>query len=394
MIRKIPVAELKVGMYVVKYGEGTYTNPFISVEKPILSETSAAKYIPPSVTEVFIDDAINLDLKSLARQAALAQEEEEGPPPQVPLTDEIVVVEKVYNEALGYAKTFMDSVRQGKPVDYREAVPMVDGVIASVFRNERAGATLCKLRRFDEYTYTHCINVSVLAVILGRHLRLSKKALRMLGIAGLFHDVGKARIPEEILNKPGRLSDREFKVMQSHTLEGFKIMQEQRGLHQEILRAILQHHERYDGRGYPQGLKGPDIGKFTRIVSVVDVYDALTSKRVYKDALAPTRALGMMYQWRLSDFYPNSVEHFIKCMGVYPVGSFVKLSDGTHGIICDDNPAYLLKPRVKVILDSQMRQVPIRVVDLASETGPDGLRIQECLNPADYRIDLSRYFFA
>ncbi|MDY0306206.1 MAG: HD-GYP domain-containing protein [Desulfovibrio aminophilus] len=392
MIRKVKVKDLKTGMYVVKYGEGTYTNPFISIEKPILSEKSVTQYIPAHVAEVFIDDAINLDIRAAVRAAAEAPDE--GPPPRVPLADEIVVVEKVYNEALSYAKTFMDDVRKGKNVDYRDSLPMVDGVIDSVFRNERAGATLCKLRRFDEYTYTHCINVSVLAVILGRHLRLSKKALRMLGVAGLFHDVGKAKIPEDILNKPGQLSDKEFKVMQGHSLEGYRIMVGQKGLHPEILKAILQHHERYDGRGYPQGLKGPDIGKFSRIVSVVDVYDALTSKRVYKDALAPTRALGMMYQWRLSDFYPNSVEHFIKCMGVYPVGSFVRLSDGSFGIICDDNPAYLLRPKIKVIMDRNMRVTPIRVVDLADQRGAaEPLRITECLNPADYHVDLSRYFF-
>lgn len=392
MIRKVKVSDLKVGMYVVKYGEGTYADPFISVEKPILSEKSVGQYIPRGVEEVFIDDSINLDLRTLLRESAQVPGE---PEPAVPIEEEIVIVEKVYNEAIVYAKHFMDDVRRGRKLDYREALPMVDSFISSVFRNERASATLCKLRRFDEYTYTHCINVGVLAVILGKHLRLSTKALRLLGIAGLFHDVGKAKVPEDILHKPGRLSDKEFKVIQTHPLEGYQLMSAQKGLNAEILKAILQHHERYDGHGYPQGLKGPEIGKFTRIISVVDVYDALTSKRVYKDALAPTRALAMMYQWRLSDFYPNSVEHFIKCMGVYPVGSFVRLTTGEYGIICDDNPAYLLKPKVKIIMDRRMRTVPVRLVDLAAapREGKEPVQIAECLNPSDYRIDLSRYFF-
>ncbi len=392
MIRKIRRKDIKVGMYLVKYGEGSIKRPFVSVEKPVLSEQSVAQYLPDDVAWAYIDDSINLDIKSMLRAAREAG----SPQPRVPIEEEIVYAEKAYGQALGYAKTFMESVRRGGQMDYREAVPMVDDIIESVFRNEQASATICKLKRFDEYTFTHSINVGVLAVILGRPLNLDRNVLRMLGIAGLFHDVGKAKVPEEILNKPGKLTDREFQIMQGHPGLGHTIMEGQKGLAREVLEAVLQHHERYDGRGYPLGLKGGAIGKFTRIVSVVDVYDALTSKRVYRDAMAPGRALAMMYQWRLSDFYPNSVEHFIKCMGVYPVGSFVRLSTGDHGIVCDDNPAYLLKPKVKIILDAKLRPRPIEVLDLSMTPEPDRPQVQiaACLNPADYSIDISRYFFA
>ncbi len=263
---------------------------------------------------------------------------------------------------------------------------MVNGFIDSVFRNESAAAAISKLKSFDKYTYTHCINVSILGVILGKKLGYSRQKLQLLGMAGMFHDVGKAVIPDAVLNKPGKLNEKEMNIMRTHPLRGFEILKNQKDIPEEVLRAALEHHEKFDGSGYPRGLKGDEISEFSRLLTVVDVYDALTSKRVYKDPLPPGKVLAMMYQWRVSDFHPNIVEEFIKSLGVYPVGSFVQLSSGDHGVVIDLNATDPLRPKVKVVYDGALRQVPVSEVDLAE----GDLTVAGVINPENHKINVYR----
>ncbi len=374
-------------MFLTKYGQGTPESPFVPVGKPLLSPKNVDEFLPPEVDDVLIDDSLTLHMLNKLHKERAA-EQELPPGPLVPLAEEMPVAEKLYTEALGHAHEFMDDVRKGKDVDYRDAAPVVDGFIESVFRNESAAATLFKLRSFDEYSYTHCINVGVLAIILGKYLGLDKDTLRQLGLSGLFHDVGKGRIPEDILNKPGGLSPRELGIMKTHPLESYKILSAKGGPTRDILSGAVEHHERFDGTGYPRGLAGAEIGIFGRIVSIVDVYDALTSKRAYKEAIPVSKALGLMYQWRDSTFAPSSIEQFIKCIGVYPAGSFVRLSSGEYALVTETNAVNASKPTLKIIFDPWMRRKTPVVVDLLKDSG--GLEIKECLNPAGYPVDLAR----
>mgnify|MGYP000651643589 CR=1 FL=1 len=309
----------------------------------------------------------------------------------VPIEEEIVRADRLYGHAVDYARDFLDDVRAGRTFDHKASEPVVDGFIDSIFRNESAASALCKLRNYDEYTYTHSINVSVLSIILGKHLGLKRDKLRLLGMGGMFHDVGKAVIPDAILNKPGKLSEREMEIMRTHPREGYEILRRQPGMPPLVARAALEHHERYDGKGYPQALNGADISLISRIVGVVDVYDALTSRRAYKDPLPPGKVLGMMYQWRLSDFQPDIVEHFIKSLGIYPVGSLVRLSNGEFAIVMDHNPDAPLRPLVKIVYDYRMRQVPSHLVDLAdSASNPKTLLISDIVNADEHHIDVAK----
>jgi HD-GYP domain-containing protein (c-di-GMP phosphodiesterase class II) len=346
--------------------------------------------VPQEVDDVFIDEGLTIEILNRLHKKRL-QEQADA---EVPLAEELPVAEQLYTEALEHAHEVMADARKGKDVDYREAQPLVDSFIESVFRNESAVATLFKLKKFDEYSYTHCINVGVLAIILGKYLGMDKDSLRLLGLSGLFHDVGKARIPEEILNKPAKLTNRETEIIKTHPLESYRIISSTAGPSKEILRGALEHHERYDGTGYPRGLSGDAISTFGRIISIVDVYDALTSKRVYKEAMPTAKALSMMYQWRDSTFAPNSIERFIKCIGVYPIGSFVRLTNGDYAIVVAHNESNAAKPQVKVVFDSRMRHKDSIVVDLLNTASHAGLDILECLDPAGYRVDLSRYLMA
>ncbi|OGR34552.1 MAG: hypothetical protein A2051_13805 [Desulfovibrionales bacterium GWA2_65_9] len=387
MQQRIKRHELKPGMFVVSHGQGTFASPVVQVERPLLTQAQIDECVPKDVDDVLIDTSLQIALPGQARPVGVLI--------TTGLGEELPIAKRLYSDALVHVKSFVDDVRRGTDIDYRKATPLVESFIDSVFRNEAAAVTLFKLRGFDEYTYTHSINVSILAVLLGKHLGLDKPTLLKLGLAGMYHDVGKAKIPESILNKPGKLTGGEFQAMKAHPLEGYKIMQKQVDLDPEILRAVVEHHERHDGSGYPRGLMSEDIGRFSRIISVVDVYDALTSRRVYKDAMAPAKALGMMYQWRDKDFPPNAIENFIRCVGVFPVGSFVRLSGGEYGVVTSTSAKRPTRPEVKVILDADMRQQQPRVLDLEALKGtPQAQDIDEVLNPADYKIDLERFFNA
>jgi len=323
--------------------------------------------------------------RALRETPAPLQEVEQPHGGVIPIEEELEKADVLYGEAVDYARSFMDDVRDGRPIDINDAKPMINDLIDSVFRNESAAAAISKLKAFDEYTYTHCINVSVLAVVLGKRLGYSRKRLEVIGMAGMFHDVGKALIPPQILNKPGKLTEDEMNVMRTHPLHAYKILTQQPDIPDEVIRAAMEHHEKHDGSGYPRGLKGNEISETARLLAVVDVYDALTSKRVYKDPLPPSKVLGMMYKWRVTDFHPNIVEQFIKSLGVYPVGSLVRLSNDLSGVVIGHNPDDPLRPSVRISFDTQMNAQIYKDVDLV--TMPD-LSIVDVLNPDDYDINI------
>lgn len=341
-------------------------------------------------------EALRADMDLLCDDPEIAASEvcQESPAPlseedTASIAEELRRVDELYGEALDYAHGFMDAVKDGKPFDFSESKPMINALIDSVFRNESAAAAISKLKAFDEYTYTHCINVSILAVILGKRLGYGREQLELVGMAGLFHDAGKSVVPNAILNKPGKLTDKEMNVMRTHPLRGYMVLKEQPGIPEEVLRGALEHHEKHDGSGYPRGLKGDEISEIARLLAVVDVYDALTSRRVYKEPMPPGKVLAMMYKWRVTDFHPNIVEQFIKSLGVYPVGSFVRLSSGQYGVVVELSESDPLNPTVRIAFDDAMRPLPRENMDLAAH---DDLKITDVINPDDHGVDVYRLF--
>jgi len=384
MYQRVKRSELKPGMFVVSHGLGTFASPLVNVGAHVHCLSSLGDYVPEDVEDVLIARA---DGALLDGATAL------GAPVTISLAEELPQARRLYSEALSYVRHFVADVRKGTNVDFTPATPLVENLIESVFRNENAAVTLCKLRGFDEYTYTHSINVSILAVLLGKRMGQDRPALLKIGLAGLLHDVGKARLPAKILNKPGRLTESEFRAVKGHSMWSHDLLHRQDNMPREILRAVAEHHERHDGSGYPRGLKGREISLFSRIIAVADVFDALTSKRAYKDAMPPAMALSMMYQWRGKQFATEDIETFIQCIGVFPVGSFVRLSGGQYGIVISTNPPRPTKPQVKVVLDARLRPQLPRVLDLeALEATAESQDIAEVLNPADFKLDLERFF--
>lgn len=226
---------------------------------------------------------------------------------------------------------------------------MVGDIIDDIMSNKQLMVNMMDLKLFDDYTFYHCVNVGVLSIVMGMALGLNKDQLQKLGLAGLLHDIGKVFIPKEILNKPGKLTDQEYEEMKSHTSKGFRYLKEKFNIPTSSYVGVLQHHERYDGKGYPNSISGEKISLFGRIIAVADVYDALTSNRPYREALIPSEAVEFIMASSKAVFDPVVVNTFIQKVAPYPIGTCVILSDEKVGIVVENYSECCLRPKIKII---------------------------------------------
>jgi HD-GYP domain-containing protein (c-di-GMP phosphodiesterase class II) len=299
-----------------------------------------------------------------------------------PARDEYARAAQICQLAKDQVQSLFGEARMGHAIQVEGCLPVVDAIIGSVARNQGALASLVRLKTQDEYTYLHSVAVCTLMVALARTLKLSDDEVRHAGLAGLLHDMGKARIPLAVLHKPGRLSDDEFRVMKMHPTWGHDLLAASGGAPAMALDVCLHHHEKVDGSGYPKSLKAEQISLHAQMGAVCDVYDAVTSVRPYKGAWDPGEAVRQMAQWK-GHFAPKVFQAFIKTVGIYPIGSLVRLQSGRLGVVTEQNESSLLTPRVKVFFSTKA-MLPVRpeLVDL-SERG-SGDRIAGVESPENW----------
>jgi len=295
------------------------------------------------------------------------------------LGDEIPRARSVYADAFEHIRELMSDT-QGKPVDMTAARPCVEAVIRSLNRNRDALIALTKLKKNDKDAHTHSVNVAIIAIAYAQYLGLPQDKLPLVGLAGLFHDYGKIFIPQVVLNAPRKLTPAERTIMQAHVELGHAHLAREQDANHEILQGVLQHHEKYNGTGYPNRLKGNTISIYGLILSLSDHYDALSSQRVYKDPMPANVALAVMYKMRNQVWAPGYVERFIKMLGIYPTGTPVQLSNGERGVVCHTSPDFPALPTVIVALDPDGRSVRPRLRDLSEESE---LEIERSLAGAD-----------
>ena len=270
-----------------------------------------------------------------------------------------------FEDAQKTAKAIMSGLRIGRALDLNNARTVVNQCVDSVLRNENALLLLTKIKHQDEYTAEHCINVSILCAAFGKHLGLLEGEIRTLALCGLLHDVGKTRIPNDVLNKPGALTPKEFDIMRQHTTHGRSILMSVSHSLNTAVDVAFSHHERMDGQGYPRGLKAQQIPYFAKIVSLVDTYDAITSTRVYDKGRASMQALEIIHKHRGSQFDEELADAFIQMIGVYPPGSIVEMLNGEVGIIVESHPKHKLRPKVLMVRDADKRLMePYKSLDL------------------------------
>jgi putative nucleotidyltransferase with HDIG domain len=313
------------------------------------------------------------------------------------MQQEAALVRDTFVEARLLIQELLHDAKLGRSLNLPGVKRVVRAMTESVLRNPDALMCFAQLKRKDEYSALHSLRVAILALTFGRHLGMKHDRLETLGLGALLHDIGKVRVPEEILAKPGALTPEETALMQRHVDWGVEILSPTRQVPEAALDVVRGHHERYDGSGYRQGLKGDAISEFSMIGAIVDHYDAITSDRAYRNALSPHTVLKKMYEWRNSLFHGGLVERFIQCLGIYPIGSVVALNSGEVGVVAAINRQQRLKPHVMLVFQPDRRpfdQMPIANLATLRTSDNRPCEIERVLEPDAIDIDPARYLRA
>ncbi|HBD09379.1 MAG TPA: hypothetical protein DCZ69_14070 [Syntrophobacteraceae bacterium] len=364
MTKKVPTILLRVGMYVTQLDRPWIETPFLFRRFEIKTQQQIAQ-IQEYCHHVFIDTERGIDIDIADVPASDGGSLPENIPPNSPsqtsangqstvsFEEEIQQALEVRSKTKQVVEHMMEDARIGNSIDSAEAREAVEGIMDSITRNREALICLTQLKNRDEYTSIHSMNVSILCIAFARHLGLKEEQIRAIGVGALLHDLGKMRVPMEILNKPGRLTPEEFEIMKGHVTLGADFLKNTPGISPRSFRVLLEHHERYKGGGYPKGLHEDQISLVGQLAAIVDVYDAITSDRVYHNHLHPHDAIKRMYEWSEKDFNRALLEKFIRCVGIYPMGSLVEINGTDIGFILSSNATSALKPDVLLVMDTQ-----------------------------------------
>jgi HD-GYP domain-containing protein (c-di-GMP phosphodiesterase class II) len=402
MLKRIAVQQLRKGMFVQEFCGSWMDHPFWSKSIALDNDKDLKKILASSVTEVWIDTSKGLDVASETGQGASADAPEaapaapvsaaRAPSAPVPLAEELQRARATCQRAKTAVTSMFQQARMGKAVDLEQAEPLVEEISASVMRNPGAFISLARLKDKDDYTYMHSVAVCALMVALGRQMQLDAPSLRQAGMAGLLHDLGKAAIPLDILNKPGKLTADEFTVVKGHPRAGYDLLREGGRAGETALDVCLHHHEKTDGTGYPDRLPGERISVFAKMGAICDVYDAVSSDRPYKAGWDPAESLRRMAEWSAGHFDEKMFHAFVKSLGIYPIGSLVKLQSGLLGVVVKQGEQSLLTPTVRAFYSAGQRQyVPTEDIDLGAPRARDRIVSRE--SAGEWKLgDVSRFW--
>jgi len=403
MQKKIPVTQLRVGMHLLRLEGPWIAHPFWRTRFVIDDPKTLAQVRQSGVRECWIDTALGLDVAppepaaadtppaaATAAAAAGAPTPAAAPPvvERSPFEAELREAAEVCNRGRRAVVAMFNEARMGRTLDAEACLPLVEEIAGSVMRNPGALVSLARLKTRDDYTYMHSVAVCALMVALGRRLGLNDAECREAGQAGLLHDIGKALMPLDVLNKPGKLTDAEFDVMRSHPVRGHELLTEGRAATAATLDVALHHHERMDGTGYPHRLPGEGIDRLARMGAICDVYDAITSNRPYKAGWDPASSIARMAGWK-GHFDPVLFAAFVQSLGIFPTGSLVRLESQRVAVVAEQNEAALTSPVVVAFynLRSAMPITPQRL-DLSRPGTQDRIVGREDVPPGHYgRVD-------
>jgi len=396
MIKKIKVDQLKVGMYVKKLDCPWIDHPFLTGSFKIKNENALLKVKNSRIEVAYIDieKGVDIDKSKTSKKKEPAEQKSTHKKRKIKFEqktngkEEAAVAINIYKEATSVIRNMMEDVRLGKQVEVESIEPHAEKMIQSVIRNQHAFSGITRIKSKDEYTFMHCVSVAGLMVTFAKSMELSEETIHQVAIGGLIHDVGKIMVPDKVLNKPAKLTDEEFVVMKHHVTYSKEILDENPDISQIARDVALLHHERIDGKGYPLGLAGDEISLIGKMSAIVDVYDALTSIRVYKDAWDPATTLKTMLESCPDHLDRQLLEKFIHCLGIYPVSSLVELESGKLGIVTDQGEE-MLKPKIRVIYNVK-KHCYVQVVDLDMSKEKND-RIISSVVPSKYKIDLTAF---
>ncbi len=309
------------------------------------------------------------------------------------LREELKTSKKVYKEANRIISNIMNDARIGRQIEVERIEPVVGQMANSILRNKDALLSLCRIKNKDDYTFLHSVSVGALLISFAHALDFNRTVIKQLGVGGMLHDIGKTKVPNEILNKPGKLTEEEFVIMKSHVVHGCSILRRSPGIAQVSFDVAAQHHERFDGSGYPLGLKNLETSVYGQMAAIVDVYDAITADRCYHKGMTPTVAVRKMFEWSKFHFNPNLLRTFIRTVGIYPVGTLVMLESGKLGVVIEQCETDMTKPLVRTVFDTKKNSfITPSDINLAKPLGQGGGdRIVNYESPDKWNIDPNKF---
>lgn len=400
MIKLVKKEDLQVGMFIHDLNCGWMDHSFFRRRFPLKKAEELKKIHESGIGDVYIDTEKGLDAKGPTQEAVREESRERiedsiaqahGEVPQSSHEQELEVAKKIQSEATQVISSVLNDVRLGKQIEVERLSPVVAQITESILRNQGTLVSLCRIKERDTYTFQHSVSVCTLLVTFCRYLGMSREVIQEAGVGGMLHDIGKMRVPDHILNKPGKLTEPEFDIMKSHVTLGLEILQQTPGISTTVLQISSDHHERFEGSGYPSKKKAQGISQLGRMAAIVDVYDAITSNRVYHKGMEPSIAVQKLFEWSNHHLDEELVQHFIQAIGIYPVGSLVRLESNRLAVVIEQGTSGLLYPVVRLVYDIK-QNCSLKPVDedlSKAESGGDHILSAESpetwqVNPFDY----------
>ena len=405
MIKKIAVQQLRAGMYVSDFNAGWLEHPFALNRMKVDGDEQLAKIRASGIRELFIDTSYGLDVSDAPtrEEAAVSIEREleqfaqrEKPKTQerqVSLADELGRAKNAFSETTKIIRGVMDDVRLGRQIEIESSRAVVEKIATSVMRNNNAMMAMRRLKHLDDYTFLHSANVCAMMASFCHSMGMDVATIHDVALGSLLHDIGKMRINLALLNKPGKLSEEEFRHVKSHVVLGSDLLRQMTGIPKIAFDPVELHHERFDGSGYPHGLKEKEISQVGRMSAIIDVYDAITTNRCYGRLLSPADGIRKLFEWSKFHFDPELVQIFVRSIGIYPVGTLVRLESGRLGIVIEQRPNNLLAPVVRVIFDIKRNyHISPEDIDLSRRVGAGSSeRIVSHESDIEWKIDIARF---
>jgi HD-GYP domain-containing protein (c-di-GMP phosphodiesterase class II) len=356
MIKEVDISELHVGHFVVDIVK--QENQFTLMQSGhIKSDLVIKNMVTKGVQSLLIDTSKTKRVKDNTTKNSKKS----------PIIMDVYKAKEIFDQSKSIQKKIFSDAQNGKPLDLNPVEEITDKTIDEIFKNPDALACVINIRNTDEYLLEHSVSVSVLITIFARFLKIEKPIVQQLSVGAFLHDVGKIMVPEKILNKPGKLTDNEFTTMKTHVNHSIEIIQNTPGISELSLEVAALHHEKLNGGGYPFNIAGDEISTYGRMISICDIFDALTANRCYKDGYSHIKAFSILRSLAESNHLDQRlVNLFIKCMGVYPVGSLVELNSNKLAIVEQRNNEDPTNPKVRSFYNSkQNNYVMTEDIDLA-----------------------------
>jgi len=378
------------------------THPFVRNRFLLSSQDEIRKILNAGIHDVVIDSSKGLDVEdapTLAEAQAATEREiveivAKAPvQTRVSLGEEMQRAVQIRHQASTLVRSVMQDARLGKAIELDQVQPVVQNITESILRNPGALVGLLRIKTKDDYTFLHSVSVCTLLVAFCRSRNMPADITREAGLGGLLHDTGKALVPDHILNKPGPLTDEEFAVIKKHPEDGYRILKQTPEIGPIPLDIALHHHERRDGSGYPDKQSETGISELAQMAAIVDVYDAITADRCYHKGMSAAAALRKIYEWSKFHFNPTYAQEFMRCVGIYPVGTMVLLESGRLGVVVEPHETNLLAPKVNVFFHTKKNvYIKPETVDLSRGLGfGGGDKIVGHESPSKWNVDPMRF---